>query len=311
LPDVAMTNNNTQDPQPLRSMTGYARVRRETSLGELTLSLRSVNHRGLDPHFHQGSEFAPFENAIRARLKGAMARGHVEVRISLSRKKDSARAQYNQDLLGHYVGAYRAAAETFGIHSDFDLNAALRIPGVLSAEADGEIESSFEPEVIAALDRCLDELNAFREREGAQIRELLRREAEAIDAQTKQMKAIRKQALPQFQSRLSERLSALLGGAGIEPRRLAEEAAILTDRSDVEEELARLEIHTGQLFDMLESGGEIGKRLDFLLQEMNRETNTVLSKTSGIGEAGLTMTNLALATKAHIEKIREQALNVE
>ena len=159
-------------------MTGYARVRRETNLGELTLSLRSVNHRGLDPHFHQGSEFAPFENAIRTRLKQAMSRGHVEVRVSLSRKKGQATAQYNRGLLSQYVSAYRDAAEAFGIQSDFDLNAALRIPGVLSAEANGEIESSFEPEVIAALDDCLDRVNAFREREGAQIAELLRREAE-------------------------------------------------------------------------------------------------------------------------------------
>ncbi len=125
------------------------------------------------------------------------------------------------------------------------------------------------------------------------------------------MKAIRTEALPQFQKRLAERLAELLDGTGIDARRLAEEAAILTDRSDIEEELARLDIHTGQLFEMLNNGGEVGKRLDFLLQEMNRETNTVLSKTSGIGEAGLTMTNLALATKANIEKIREQALNLE
>ena len=306
-----MTETKQQNRQSLRSMTGYARVRRETNLGELTLSLRSVNHRGLDPHFHQGSEFAPFENAIRARLKQAMSRGHVEVRLSLSRTREAANAQYNRELLGHYVAAYRAAAERFGIQSDFDLNAALRIPGMLSANGDEEIAVGFEPEVLATLDECLEQLNSFREREGAQIAELLRREAEAISTQTQRMKAIRNEALPQFQNRLAERLAELLGGSGVEPRRLAEEAAILTDRSDVEEELARLAIHTEQLFETLEAGGEVGKRLDFLLQEMNRETNTVLSKTSGIGEAGLTMTNLALATKANIEKIREQALNLE
>lgn len=293
-------------------MTGYARVRRHTSLGELTLSLRSVNHRGLDPHFHQGSEFAPFENSIRARLKQAMSRGHVEVRLSLLRTRETGSAQYNHELLSRYVAAYRAAAAAFGIEPNFDLNAALRLPGIFAAEGgDAEMETSFEPEVLAALDDCLQELNAFREREGAQLGELLMREAEAIGEQTKQMKAIRTEALPQFQKRLAERLSELLDGAGLDPRRMAEEAAILTDRSDVEEELARLEIHTSQLFEMLEGGGETGKRLDFLLQEMNRETNTVLSKTSGIGEAGLTMTNLALATKANIEKIREQALNLE
>ena len=198
------------------------------------------------------------------------------------------------------------------LNAAFDLNVAFRLPGMFATEAaESEIDSSFEPEVLEALDACLGELNLFREREGAQLGELLRREADAIAEQTQKMKAIRTEALPQFQKRLAERLAELLDGTGIDARRLAEEAAILTDRSDIEEELARLDIHTGQLFEMLNNGSEVGKRLDFLLQEMNRETNTVLSKTSGIGEAGLTMTNLALATKANIEKIREQALNLE
>ena len=125
------------------------------------------------------------------------------------------------------------------------------------------------------------------------------------------MREIRTEALPHFQRRLTERLQELLGSAGIDQRRLAEEAALLTDRSDVEEELSRLAIHTAKLTELLDAGGEVGKRLDFLLQEMNRETNTVLSKTSGIGEAGLIITDLALATKANIEKIREQSLNLE
>ena len=125
------------------------------------------------------------------------------------------------------------------------------------------------------------------------------------------MKEIRTEALPHFQRRLTGALHELLGSTGIEPRRLAEEAALLTDRSDVEEELSRLEIRTAQLTELLDAGGEVGKRVDFLLQEMNRETNTVLSKTSGIGETGLLLTDLALATKANIEKVREQSLNLE
>jgi uncharacterized protein (TIGR00255 family) len=125
------------------------------------------------------------------------------------------------------------------------------------------------------------------------------------------MKAIRAGAAEEMQKRLLERLQPLLGSNAIDPRRLVEEAAILTDRSDVQEELARLEIHTEQLLQMLAAGGELGKKVDFLLQEMNRETNTILSKTSGLGETGLTMTDLGLAAKAHIEKIREQALNIE
>jgi uncharacterized protein (TIGR00255 family) len=127
------------------------------------------------------------------------------------------------------------------------------------------------------------------------------------------MEKIRANAQDVFQNRLTERLKDLLKGAQvqIDPQRLAQEAAVLADRSDIGEELARLKIHAGQLAGLLDTGGESGKKIDFLLQEMNRETNTILSKTSGAGEIGLKITELALAAKAAIEKIREQSLNLE
>ena len=118
------------------------------------------------------------------------------------------------------------------------------------------------------------------------------------------MLAIRSEAHAHFLNRLNARLKEVLQDAAISPTRLAEEAALLADRSDVQEELTRLTVHTQELRRLLNSGGEVGKRLDFLLQEMNRETNTILSKTSGIGEAGLTITNVALAIKANIERMR-------
>jgi uncharacterized protein (TIGR00255 family) len=296
----------------VRSMTGYARIRRQSALGELTVSLRSVNHRALDFHFHTSSDFAPFENAIRARLKQDIARGHVEVRISLTPTSSGSGVQYDQVLLGRYVEAFRDAAKAFRISDQPDLNAAFRIPGVLLTEpGSGQIETNFEPEVVGAVVSCAEELNAFREREGGQLRELLLRECNAIATQTEQMAQIRSQALPLFQQRLTERLQDLLGGSALDTRRVMEEAAILADRSDVEEELTRLRIHNEQLVHLLEAGGEVGKKADFLLQEMNREANTIVSKTSGIGEAGLTITDLGLAAKGSIEKIREQALNLE
>ena len=125
------------------------------------------------------------------------------------------------------------------------------------------------------------------------------------------MTAIRTGAIPAFQNRLRERLADLLGGAGVDSQRLVQEAAILADRSDISEELLRLSTHTTQLEQMLDTGGEVGKRMDFLLQEMNREANTILSKTGGLGDLGLTITDLALAAKSEIDKIREQALNLE
>jgi uncharacterized protein (TIGR00255 family) len=293
-------------------MTGFARLRHQTSIGELTVSIRTVNHRSMDFHFHQSSEMLPFESAARKLLKQYIVRGHVEVRVSLSRPPGTEDLQYDREVVGRYVAAIREAAVEFGVSGEPDLNAALRLPGAFLAEdAAGDIDQNFEPELLAAVSECAAELNKFREREGAELRELLRDEAGAIQKQAAEMKTIRAAAIPQFQTRLGERLQALLGDAAPDPRRLVEEAAILADRSDVEEELSRLGIHTAQLLEMLTTGGEVGKKLDFLLQEMNRETNTILSKTTGIGEQGLRMSDLALATKANIERIREQALNLE
>ena len=155
------------------------------------------------------------------------------------------------------------------------------------------------------------ELNAFRAREGAEIGAEMRTHNARVAAVAEEMERIRVGAAGAFQARLSERLKELLKGAQIDPQRLAQEAAILADRSDIGEELARLKIHSAQLAALLEAGGEVGKKLDFLLQEMNRETNTILSKTNGAGEAGLKITELALEAKAAIEKIREQSLNLE
>lgn len=294
----------------IRSMTGYALARSTTSAGELTVSLRGVNHRGLDLHFHQSPELAIHENAIRAILKRHIARGHVEVRLSLARKQAEA-AVYNRALLARYVSLFRDAAQEFGLESQPDVNALFALPGVL--EAANECESpgnEFEGELLGAVVACVGELNAYREREGSELCAVIQRELSGIEEDTRHIVAIRHDALAHFHQRLQERLKELIGSA-IPEARLAEEAAVLADRSDVQEELTRLEVHTAELRRILADGGEIGKRLDFLLQEMNRETNTMLSKTSGIGDAGLTVTRLGLALKAKIEKIREQGLNLE
>jgi uncharacterized protein (TIGR00255 family) len=293
-------------------MTGFARVREQTRFGELTVSLRTVNHRSLDFHFHGGSEFLIFENAVRSLLKSYVSRGHLELRLSLAPSLEHAPADYNRDVVARYVAAFREAARDFGIVDNPDLNAALRLPGVFaSANGNVELDSSFEPELLSVVEHCAGELNAFRAREGAELTALFEQAAAVIQASTREMREIRNSAIAQFHARLQERLASVLTEANLDPRRLAEEVAILADKSDVEEELSRLEIHTGQLLEMFRFGGDVGKKIDFLLQEMNRETNTILSKTSGIGDIGLTMTHLGLAVKAGIERIREQALNVE
>jgi len=218
-------------------------------------------------------------------------------------------------MLEEYLAAFRQAAAEHKLNAQPDLNAALRIPGMFGEFSEGsELPPGAEAAILDALRTALDELNQFRAREGAEIAKEMSGHNTQLGVLAEQMETIRANAPEVFQHRLAERLKDLLKGAPgvqIDPQRLAQEAAILADRSDIGEELARLKIHSGQLAALLEAGGESGKKIDFLLQEMNRETNTILSKTSGAGEIGLKITELALAAKAAIEKIREQSLNLE
>jgi uncharacterized protein (TIGR00255 family) len=292
-------------------MTGYARIRRQTPTGELTLSVKSVNHRGLDMRFHLPPELEFLENAVRERVARKMARGHVDVRIGWNRAGAPGGFGLNRPLLDAYMAAFREAAEAYGIDPRPDLSAALRTPGMLGEVADREPGREFEEQLLTALDEALDGLNAFREREGAELAAEIAGRRERISGAAVRIEEIRARAFPLLQARLKERLEEILNGAPLDPQRLVQEAAVLADRSDIGEEVARLKIHARELGEILAVGGEIGKRMDFLLQEMQREANTILSKTGGIGETGLEITGLALQAKSDIEKIREQALNLE
>jgi uncharacterized protein (TIGR00255 family) len=301
--------------QPLlRSMTGFARVRRPLGDGELVVGVKSLNHRGLDLQVHASSAVDPFETSMRALVKSRVKRGHVEVRVALPQASSDENAPaLNHPFLEAYLKMFREAASTHGIAAQPDLNAAFRVPGMFGEAngADTEPAEGTEAALLEALGEALDQLNAFRAREGAEIAAEMRAHNAHIAVSVVEMEKIRVNAAGAFQARLSERLKDLLKGGQIDPQRLAQEAAMLADRSDISEELARLRIHSGQLAGLLDAGGEAGKKLDFLLQEMNRETNTILSKTNGAGDAGVRITELGLSVKAAIEKIREQSLNLE
>jgi len=295
----------------LRSMTGFARVRRPLGDGELVVSVKSLNHRGLDVQVHAPAPADPFESGIRAMVKARVARGHVEVRVSFAGSSNGGALAWNRGLVDEYVKAFREAAAEHGIDAAPDLNAVFRLPGVFGESGENEAPPGAETALMDALTTALDELNVFRAREGAEIAADIRTNTDRVSAAAERMEKLREGAAPAFQNRLQEKLSELLKGAQVDPQRVAQEAAILADRSDIAEELARLRIHAAQLAAMVDGGGEVGKKLDFLLQEMNREANTILSKTSGAGEIGLRITELALEAKAAIEKIREQSLNLE
>jgi uncharacterized protein (TIGR00255 family) len=294
----------------LRSMTGFARVRKNIGQGEIIATLKSVNHRGLDMHCRMPAEMDALEHEVRGVVKGGVARGHVEIQVSFTRTAGAA-ATLNRPLLDAYIQAFRDAAGIYGLSGQPDVNSALSIPGMLSAAGDEEVETEVSKAVLEAAAEALVLLNAFREREGAAMAREMRQRCQNVRGLVSRMEEIRAGAGAAFHKRLKEKLADLLEGAVMEPQRLAQEAALLADRSDISEELVRLRTHAAQLDAMLSGDGEVGKRLDFLLQEMNREANTVLSKTGGLGDLGLTMTELALAAKSEIDKIREQSLNLE
>jgi uncharacterized protein (TIGR00255 family) len=296
---------------PVRSMTGFARVRRPLGDAELVVTIKSVNHRALDLHFHTGPEFDPYEAAVRSAVKREVARGHLSIRIAVERPGGAGTLALDRPRLAAYMAAFRDASNQYGLVGEPDLNRAFALPGILADTASAELPPNVEPMLVTAVEETLARLNEFRGREGSELVALLRKHNDSVHAVTVSIEEIRGRALAAFQARLQERLSELLGNATLDPQRLAQEAAMLADRSDIGEETARLKIHSRQLDELLGGGGEVGKKLDFLLQEMNREANTILSKTSGIGESGLGITDLALAAKSEIEKIREQALNLE
>jgi uncharacterized protein (TIGR00255 family) len=300
---------------PIRSMTGYARVSRSLPSGELTLSIKTVNHRGLDMHFHVPPELDAVEPAMRAAIRKKVVRGHLQLQASFRKTNGAAgTAAINEPLLRAWLESFREISERCGLDTKPDLNQALRLPGMMEIRSEAPSETSnteLEAAALSAAAEAAEQLDQFREREGKAIEEEIRARAASLSELVTRMEEIRSRALPYFHQRLKEKLSELLGGAQIDPARLAQEAAVLAERSDIAEELVRLRSHAAQTSDLLSAEGETGKKLDFLLQEMNRETNTILSKTGGLGETGMTLTDLGLAAKAEIDRIREQSLNIE
>jgi uncharacterized protein (TIGR00255 family) len=295
-------------------MTGYASVRGGEGDGTgFTLSMKSVNHRFLDLHFRMPSYCDGLEVQLRRVLKGYLRRGHVEVTLQVERRVD-AQVRLKHELLGAYVGAFREAAETYGGDAAIDLNAMLRIPGVMSVESSAEPldATEFEAAVLAQVDGLVAKLNEVRAQEGAALVAELRGSMERLRDYAVEVAELRGGVRAAQMERLKARITELLQEADVREDRLLEEAALLVERSDVEEEMVRLRTHVERFLAMLEEGGELGKRLDFLLQELNREANTMLSKTSSAtGTNGLRITELGLEMKAEIEKAREQVQNLE
>jgi uncharacterized protein (TIGR00255 family) len=322
---------------PIRSMTAFAQVKgelpnaegashdpsqelgaRSSGFGQssaqqngrlaFSLSLKSVNHRFLDLHFRLPSGCDSLEMQLRRILKEKIARGHVEVALNLERSNSEAFA-LNRPLVGAYIAAFRAAAAEFSLAAEPDLNAILRVPGALESGQQPD-DGALETAVMARVGEALDRLNQMREQEGRSIERELRQRMAHLGEAVKTVHLHRSTVLHNYVDKLQARIQELLG-SNADRDRAMQEAALLVDRSDIQEEIVRLENHVQHFLDLLDQDGEVGKKLDFLLQEMNREANTLLSKTSGLAGEALKITEAGLVMKAEIEKSREQVQNLE
>jgi uncharacterized protein (TIGR00255 family) len=298
------------------SMTGFAQGRVERDGSAVRINLRSVNHRFLDLHLRMPDGFEVFESRIRQAIRNKLRRGHVDVNVYYEAVGAGA-VEVNHELVESYMKAVERLRKEFGVKTEPDLVALLRLPGVVAASGSaGQLQSEEEQEklgkqVDACLEQALNRLETMRRSEGQALTAEMQGLLGQIATRTAEIETFSERVRPAIARRLEERLAELLKGVQIDPLRLAQEAAILAERGDVSEELARLRSHVEQFRALLSGAGEAGKKLDFLLQEMQREANTLLSKTPGVESEGLAITGLALEVKSDIEKLREQAQNVE
>ena len=290
-------------------MTGFAQVKGHINDQlAFSISLKSVNHRFLDLHLRMPSDTDALEMKLRRILKEKLSRGHVELTFSLERGSTNG-LNLNRQVVAGYVEAFRTAAKEHGISSDPDLNAVFRMPGALEGGVEAD-EEHIEAAVLPKLDEAIDKLNHMRADEGRAIERELRDRIERLSHATAEVDKVRNVVLKAYMEKLQSRMAELMG-AQANPDRILQEAALMAERSDIQEEVVRMQTHIKHFLQHIEGGKEVGKKLDFLLQEMGRESNTLLSKTSGVAGEALKITEFGLVMKAEIEKLREQVQNIE
>jgi uncharacterized protein (TIGR00255 family) len=297
----------------IRSMTGYSSVRSEEADFSLSVSLKSTNHRFLDLQLRVPAVLEPLEPLLRRLVREHIGRGHVDVTVNL---EWAAPAELHLDrrLLMAYASACRQLRNEFGAVADPDPVALLRIPGMVAGNDLGI--SAFELKRLQqVLERVANEtltrLNEMRAREGDALERDLRARLQTLTKLGETVGGLAQRLPSVFQRRLEKRLRDMLCNVELDPSRLAQEVVFLASRAEIAEEVTRLRSHVEQAERLLQEGPEVGKKLDFLLQEMNREANTLLSKTTDVPEIGLQIARQAIEMKTEIEKLREQAQNIE
>ncbi len=297
------------------SMTGFASVsgalEAEGAGGRsYTLTIKAVNHRHLDLAVRVPAGLEALEAALRRCVKAAVRRGHVELTLVLEKAAGAARVEVDEALLDAYVRGFRQAAQRYGAAQEPDLNTLLRMPGVMSAAAVAIDAATVEGAVLGSTQELLERFNEARHAEGRALAADLQGNVRDLLRLTGEARQLREGTAATEFLRLQGRLRDLVGGVELSEERLLTEAALLAARGDVDEELVRLRTHLERFLELLDEGGEVGRPLDFLLQEIHREANTLLSKTGGAA-GGLRLTEIGLEMKVGLERAREQVQNLE
>ena len=290
----------------MQSMTGYGRGLVCEDGREMTVEVKSVNHRFLDVSFRLARPIAFLDDAVRTGVAERLARGHVDVFVNyVNHCEDARRVRVDMQLAKAYRQAAGELSEALGVKNDLPLSDYMNMPDVLTVEASEEDQDAVRALFMRALNLALDDLMAMRKREGNSLRGDMMKKLDAIDGLRESIATRAPTVVEEYRAKLSQRLSALLSG-DIDEARFATEVAIFADRAAIDEELVRLSSHIAQLRATAELDEPVGRKLDFLVQELNREVNTIGSKASDAQIAGC-----VVAAKGEIEKLREQVQNIE
>jgi len=290
-------------------MTGFGRGNVTGEAFNVATEIKTVNNRFLDIHLRMSQELAPLEMNVRKLISGRLSRGRVDININLERT-GGATYEINRNLIGGYISALREIQSEFNLAGDIDINTLTRLPGALGQTRSG-IDDATADGILRAIGEALNDLEQMRASEGATLADEMHMRLAKIEAELAIIEPAVAGIIDAYRQRVDKRVGELLArgenqAIELDAGRLAQEVAYLADRSDITEELARLRSHIEQFRITINTDGEVGKRLDFLLQELNREANTVLSKSTEIA-----IKDAGLVIKAEIEKLREQVQNVE
>ncbi|MFI3313259.1 MAG: YicC/YloC family endoribonuclease [Eubacteriales bacterium] len=291
----------------IKSMTGYGRGTYHGEGREVTVEIRSVNNRYLDCNVKMPRVFSFAEDGVKQKIKKSITRGKVDVYITMGGEEtEGVKVTLNRPVLEGYLAAMNAIAEEYGVRNDVSVTALTRLPDVLQVEKPEADEDQIKADIFAAVDMALKAYDQMRCTEGQALEADLRSRADHILEMTRLVEERSPITVQEYRNRLTAKMQEVLDKTSIDESRILTEAAIYSDKIAVDEETVRLRSHLGQLDAMLSSGGAIGRKLDFLLQELNRESNTIGSKCND-----LELSRVVVEIKSELEKIREQTQNIE